>query len=185
MECERVLPRVRDAFAKATGLDVPDDRLHIVRDSGIDLLMKAGRIRFAFKCTHRASSTALLGAIRQLQAYRAGSEHVVGVVVVPFMGEVGKQLCREAGVSWLDLSGNAGITAPGLRVKMEGRPNIHTHPGRPENLFSPVSSRLARLFLPHPQRAFTGDRSPPRFGEPGSGGVRAGRACCPGGLGAR
>jgi len=39
------------------------------------------------------------------------------------MGEAGAQVCREAGVSWFDLSGNADIRAPGLHFRAEGRPN--------------------------------------------------------------
>jgi hypothetical protein len=32
------------------------------------------------------------------------------------MGEVGRNACEEAGVGWLDLTGNAHIIAPGIRV---------------------------------------------------------------------
>src|SRR5262249_52549908 len=55
-------------------------------------------------------------------------------------------------VSWLDLSGNAKITAPGLRVWIVGHPNRFSGPGRPPNLFAPKSSRIARQLLLAPQQ---------------------------------
>ena len=50
-------------------------------------------------------------------------KHVVPLVAVPFMGEVGRMACEDLGVGWLDLCGNAHIVAPSLRIIVEGRPN--------------------------------------------------------------
>lgn len=77
------------------------------------------------------------------------------MVVVPFMGEAGRRLCAQAGVSWLDLSGNADIRGPRLRILIEGRPNRYVHLGRPTTPFAPKSSRLARWLLIHPQISFS------------------------------
>jgi len=68
------------------------------------------------------------------------------------MGHVGRELCEQSGVSWLDLSGNAQIVAPGLRIRIEGRPNKYRDRGRPPNVFAPKSSRIGRQLLFRPQR---------------------------------
>jgi hypothetical protein len=70
------------------------------------------------------------------------------------MGEVGKRLCEEADVSWFDLSGNAHIVAPGLRILIEGKPNRFLRRGRPSSAFAPKSARIARHLLIEPRRAF-------------------------------
>jgi len=62
---------------------------------------------------------------------KAPSGNAVPVVAVPYMGDLGKRLCAEADVSWFDLSGNADIDAPGLRVLIEGKPNRFVRSGRP------------------------------------------------------
>jgi DNA-binding MarR family transcriptional regulator len=77
------------------------------------------------------------------------------LLVVPYMGEVGKMLCHEQGVSWLDLSGNARIVVPALHVRVDGQPNRYKSPGRPANLFAPASSRIARALLSWPERWLT------------------------------
>jgi hypothetical protein len=74
------------------------------------------------------------------------------LLVVPFMGQVGQQLCDRFKVSWLDLSGNAKIVAPGIRIWIEGRPNKYSERGRPPNIFAPKSSRITRQLLLHPRQ---------------------------------
>ena len=79
---------------------------------------------------------------------------VIPVVGVPYMGEVGKRLCAEAKVSWLDLAGNADIDSPVARIVVEGKPNKLARRGRPSTAFGPRSSHIARLLLLDPPRSF-------------------------------
>ena len=65
------------------------------------------------------------------------------------MGPVGRQKCEDAEVAWLDLSGNARIFAPRIRVLVEGKPNQFKSPGRPSSAFAPKSSRISRWLLMH------------------------------------
>jgi len=83
------------------------------------------------------------------------TEGAIPLVAVPHMGGVGRRLCDEAGVAWLDLSGNARIIAEGLRVVISGRPNRFKRRGRPASAFAPKSSRIARWLLMHPDRPAT------------------------------
>ncbi|WP_428264566.1 type IV toxin-antitoxin system AbiEi family antitoxin [Haliangium sp.] len=94
-------------------------------------------------------------AERALQATQRFNPQAIPLVVVPFMHDSGRQACRRLGVSWFDLSGNARIIAPGLRVIIDGRPNRFRARGRPASLFAPKSSRVARWLLMHPTQAFT------------------------------
>lgn len=69
------------------------------------------------------------------------------------MGPIAREHCREVGVNWLDLSGNGDITAPGVRILVEGQPNLYKQPGRPSSAFAPKSSRIARWLLLHPEQS--------------------------------
>jgi hypothetical protein len=127
--------------------------------SGADIVVQLGNhLLLAVECKLSSDAAAVGAAIEQ--ARRSAAElgrksiPVVAVVAVPYMGEVGKRLCGEAGVSWLDLSGNGHIVAPGLAILVEGKPNKHTRRGRPSTAFGPRSSRVARLLLREPHRSF-------------------------------
>ncbi|HUF76831.1 MAG TPA: type IV toxin-antitoxin system AbiEi family antitoxin [Longimicrobiales bacterium] len=89
--------------------------------------------------------------VRQLASHRNGSQGDQFVLLaVPFMGDAGRRICSESGVSWLDLSGNARIDAPGVHVRVEGKENRFKRRGRPSNPFASKSSRVARWLLLHP-----------------------------------
>ena len=77
------------------------------------------------------------------------------IVAVPFMGPAGAGLCERAKIGWLDLSGNARIVAPGVRIRVEGRPNRSKRAGRPSSLFAPKSARITRWLLIHADEALT------------------------------
>jgi len=118
-----------------------------------DAILDAGNYSFAVEWKAESTAAAVSHAAEQVK--RAASElkpgDAVPLVAVPYMGEVGRNICDQAKVSWLDLSGNASIHAPGLIVVREGKPNRFIKRGRPSSPFAPKSARIARWFLVHPR----------------------------------
>jgi len=157
--------RLEDEVPKrlAELLAVPVSRMKVERQPAaigkggqVDLIAQAGGFIFVVECKSKGEAASAAIAARQVRVY---AEHfkkkAIPVVAVPYMGEVGRKLCDEAGVSWLDLSGNAHLFGPpGLRVHVEGKPNLFKRPGRPRSVFAPKSARIARLLLIEPKRAF-------------------------------
>ena len=95
-------------------------------------------------------------AVRSVSEFaRRSRAKLLPLVIAPYMGEVGQRLCDEAGIGWLDLSGNAHLLGPGLHVRIEGKPNQFKRVGRPRSVFAPRSSRIARCLLIEPRRAFS------------------------------
>ena len=90
-------------------------------------------------------------AVDQIVIARGGSsDSTIPVLVVPFMGKSAIECCEQSGVAWLDLSGNARITAHGLYVHILGHKNRFKRPGRPTSAFAPRGSRIARWLLMNP-----------------------------------
>ena len=128
---------------------------HLDGDAGGDLVVRDGRMTLVVEVKRLADPGWLRGAFEQVrEAARRVGRNVVPVVAVPFMGEGGRRLCQEAEMSWFDLCGNADISAPGLRIYVEGKANIFKRAGRPSTVFAPKSSRVVRRLLLEPQRAF-------------------------------
>ena len=138
----------------ARGLDEARDRLSELLRRDLEARPAAGdrmgwRARnLTFVPVRRPAGTAAVvgSALREVGALDLGAREVA-LVVVPFMGRGGRALCAEAGVGWLDLSGNADVDAPGVRILVRGEPNRFGRSGRPVSLFSPKASRIAHLFL--------------------------------------
>jgi hypothetical protein len=140
-------------------LNVSEDEArvsHNLPDKNIDGYISIKNHNFSIEIKSESNSAQVSSAIQALKSFRSLFEgSAIPLVAVPFMGEVGRKLCKEAGVSWLDLSGNTDISAPNLRILITGRPNRFKGPGRPANPFASKSSRIARWLLIHPDRAMS------------------------------
>ena len=134
-----------------------EDRLSMVRASGrADLVARFGRFDLAVKYRSSSDAAAVSAAIAILEEWRGGSRRpAIPIVAVPFMGQTGHRLCLRAGMSWLDLSGNAWIQAAGMNIQVRGHPNALKRRGRPSNAFAPKSSRVTRVLLLDPKRWWT------------------------------
>lgn len=157
-------PKEKVALKKVIGrladlLTVPDEALARTRERSpetIDAVIGLGGLTFVVEWKGSSGVAEVSRAARQVQRYAAElGEGAVPLVAVPFMGPVGREHCRDAGVSWLDLSGNAHIIAPGVRIRIEGQANRFKKPGRSSSAFAPKSSRIARWLLLHPGEPMT------------------------------
>ena len=121
-----------------------------------DLLVSAGNFNFAVEWKASGQASAVAMAIRSIRRFVEKSrKKFIPLVAAPFIGEVGQKMCEEAQICWLDLSGNAHLAGPGLRVNIEGKPNQFKRPGRPRSVFAPKSARIARWLLMKSDHAFS------------------------------
>ena len=148
------IERVRHALQDALKRPVRAEYEVNMGERRADAVMEAGKARFIVEWKGAGMSAIIGQAVEQVLALRgSGAAGAIPLVAVPFMGDAGRRLCESRGVSWIDLSGNAGIHAPNLTIIKEGKPNLYIPRGRPSNPFAPRSSRIARWFLTHPALA--------------------------------
>ncbi len=122
----------------------------------VDGYFKAGKYEFIIEIKSGSNSAQVSSAIQNLKNNRIQSRaSLIPLVVVPFMGEVGRKLCEESGVSWADLSENADISASNLRILIGGQPNLYKNLGRPSSPFAPKSARIARWLLINAEKSMT------------------------------
>lgn len=144
-------------------LDVEARECHVEIESPLpggagrpDAIIHAAGRTLVLEYKGSGTTAAVAAGLEQARRYASIlGPSVIPVLAVPFMGEAGRQRSADAGVAWLDLSGNARIVAPGLRVVVEGRPNLYKRRGRPSSVFAPKSSRIARWLLMHPAQSTT------------------------------
>lgn len=112
-----------------------------------DAIARIGGLTFLLEYKQSGKVSSIVEAIDRLADTRDQGHPGIWLLVVPYMYEHGRARCREAGISWIDLSGNADISGPGMRVSIQGQPDSFRTPGRPPSLFAPKSSRVARILL--------------------------------------
>ncbi len=131
-----------------------DARVEKAANGGANLLVRVGRPILVVEVKAASDPASIARAVEQARHHAQGlGRAAVPLVAVSFMGDAGRRICAEAGVSWFDLSGNAEIVAPGLRIHVEGKPNKYKKVGRPSTVFAPRSSRAVRQLLLEPGRS--------------------------------
>jgi hypothetical protein len=140
-------------------LEVPRGKVRVhlhPKASAADAIIEADAHRFEVEWRGEGTAAGILSGLKRFKnPIPGGRSSAIALLGVPFMGEMGRQLCKEANVAWIDLSGNAYIVKPGLRVEVKGSPNRFKRPGRVEGVFSPKSSRISRWLLQNPGKAPT------------------------------
>lgn len=114
-----------------------------------------GRHRLVLHYERSSRLGPLVRTIEALQSRAARPRTVVSVIVVPYMSQPGRERCKAAGLSWIDLCGNASVRCPGFTGKVEGRPDRFRETDRPATAFAPRSSRIVRQLLIEPALSLT------------------------------
>jgi hypothetical protein len=94
-------------------------------------------------------------AIMQLQAaLGATPKAATGVFIAPYLTPAARAMCRDRGVGYLDMEGNAWLAFGGIYIErhMPGKPLLERRELR--SLFSPKSSRVLRALLAQPERSW-------------------------------
>lgn len=145
------------AYRLAEILGVPDVAVRTnlsIRSSDSrqrDALIYARGHSFVLEWKGSGSLSHVVAAIHRLARARLSFSHdVIPLLAVPYMGRAAQEHCAKANVSWLDLSGNARIIAPGIFYQNLGNPNHYRRAGRPETAFGPRGSRITRRLLIEP-----------------------------------
>ena len=137
------IPESKVTVRRPKGKNVPD---FILKTPGYELLAE-------FKSTS-ARAPLLMARQKISELKQVLKKNAIPLIVVPYMGKSGIDFCRDHNLSWIDLSGNVYIKAPGLLLHVEGRPNRFKSAGRPANVFAPKSSRIARQLLIEPGNSY-------------------------------
>jgi len=115
---------------------------------GADAEIIVGRHRFLVEFENLPDAASIRRAIAALR--RGGDKDHVPVIVVPYMGTVGRRICREEKVSWIDLAGNVDLRADPIRIRIAGKLNRPDAVRELSNVFAPKSSRVTRFLLRYP-----------------------------------
>jgi hypothetical protein len=98
-------------------------------------------------------SDGLPGTIRRvaprLRSYReafSGTDSLP-VFAAPFVSDDGMDICKEEDIGCIDSAGNCLLPLPGAYVEIRGRKNPHPVRRSIRSIFSPKSSRIARVLL--------------------------------------
>lgn len=129
------------------------------RDARWDLVLKvrsAGQTkRVVCEIKSVGEPRYLSQAIASLTKATQKEPRIYPLIVAPYISTEGQRVCREAGVGYLDLTGNAFLRFDGVLVDRASPKPPPREKARLRRLFAPKSSRIIRVFLEQPKLDWT------------------------------
>jgi len=161
LKSERIEYAAIDAL-RACLEEIPFARLTDVREqpgpSGPDLLarvdLSGAEQGLVIEVKRSGQPRLIREAINSLRRYMPEYPDAYGVVVAPYVSERSAAICEEEGIGFLDLAGNCRLCFQRVYIRKGGNENPFGEKRELRTLFSPKASRILRVLLTTPQRAW-------------------------------
>jgi hypothetical protein len=86
---------------------------------------------------------------------RSQSPDIYGVFIAPYISPSSAAICVQAGIGYVDLSGNCRLSFQNIFILRENQPNRFVMRKELASLFAPRSERILRALLTYPKRVWT------------------------------
>lgn len=77
-----------------------------------------------------------------------------GIFIAPFISIASAAICKEAGIGYIDLSGNCSITFRNVFINRENMENQYPLRTNLSSIYSPKSERILRVLLAYPYKVW-------------------------------
>jgi hypothetical protein len=122
----------------------------IQADLWIKLNAPAGYPDIAVEIISNGEPRIVRQTINQLLRYLDYVPNVYGVIVAPYISSKSAEICKEAGIGYVDLSGNCFISFQNVYIEQNGKPNTKLEKKVLQSLYFPKAERILRVLLNNP-----------------------------------
>lgn len=93
-------------------------------------------------------------AVNQLLRWVVKKPGAYGILAAPYISPKAAEICKAAGVGYVDLSGNCRLSFDRVYIERTGNPNEFARSRELRSLYAPKASRVLRVLLANPGRAW-------------------------------
>jgi hypothetical protein len=93
-------------------------------------------------------------AVNQQLRYLEYVPNAYGIIIAPYISERSAEICREAGIGYIDLSGNCFIEFEQVHIAKESKPNTRLEKKVLKSLYYPKAERVLRVLLNSPGKTW-------------------------------
>jgi len=93
-------------------------------------------------------------SISKIHEWLQRMDHAYGLIVAPALFDKSAALCREAGISYLDFSGNCRLSFQNIYIERTGNSDLRPEKKLLKSLYYPKAERILRVLLANPGRSW-------------------------------
>ncbi len=125
------------------------DRNGVHRPSA-EVRLRGRRLRLLFEIEAQPNMARLREAVARIRSERNEGKGRRPVLVAPYLNREMRQLCRNLGQAYVDLSGNAWLDHGSILIDREVAKNLYPHEARKRSPFADRASLVLRYLLEKP-----------------------------------
>jgi hypothetical protein len=146
-ECLSVMPSLKiDSVVNLIDKEGPDYRVSIQGEGFKQVIYIEIKPLGTPKSTREAANSLLRRINNEPMTY--------GVIVAPYISPKSAAICREAGIGYVDLSGNCYIVFQQVFISRENMGNQFPFKTSLSSMYSPKSERILRVLLSYPYQSW-------------------------------
>ena len=123
-------------------------------DLVVDVVVSGMPMKLLAEFKTQAEPRFIRMAALQLKSRVQTIKNGFGILVAPYISPAAIQICREAGIGCMDLSGNVFLSFSNIFIEKSGMLNAFLEARPLKSLFSPKTSRVLRAFLSDPSKGW-------------------------------
>lgn len=153
LKCEQAL---KDCFSMLPNKHVDLETRQPMKNVDAEYLLKINGFekRLLVELTSLGTPKRIRSAVNQLRVFLSDDSDSYGIVVAPFISNRSAQICKDAGLGYIDLSGNFWIAFESYFLSRENMPNQFPNETSLTTLYAPKTERVLRVLLTYPFRAW-------------------------------
>lgn len=93
-------------------------------------------------------------SVNQLLSYLEYVPNTYGLIVAPFITKKSAEICKGAGIGYMDLIGNCYLDVRNVYIEKEGRANDEAEKRVLKSLYYPKAERILRVLLNNPGKSW-------------------------------
>ena len=118
------------------------------------IVLPEGEQRILIECKSIGQPRVARNAVNQILRYLERYPDYYGVFVAPYISPRSAEICSKEGIGYLDFAGNCRLSFGRIYIERKGTENPFAERRDLRSLYSPKASRILRVLLNDPQRAW-------------------------------
>jgi hypothetical protein len=145
---------LKNCFSKIPAGEIKLERLKKQTNADAVLLFQGNDIKkeLFVELTSLGTPKRIRNAINQLLLILHENPQSYGIVIAPYISARSAEMCKEANIGYVDLSGNFWIAFNSIFLSQENMPNQYPIETSLTNLYAPKTERVLRVLLTYPYK---------------------------------
>lgn len=147
---------LKECFSMISSNEIALKPRQTLEDVDLEYLLRINDLEktLLVELTSLGTPKRIRSAVNQLHVFLNIYPESYGLVIAPYISNRSAKICKEAGIGYVDLSGNFWINFDSYLLSRDNMPNQYPLETSLNNLYAPKTERVLRVLLTYPYKVW-------------------------------